>query len=167
MKQPISGRIAGLALFFCLHGLLQAQSDAEMARVFEWKFSMNAPDQSFSLMEGGDGWEEPATQAKVICMATPAPFEKTVADLKTIASEDGQKVLELENRTLNGVEGLIILLEFAPMEGTDTEVTYTLMFARPYDNATLLINAQYPKSEHQRLYPKMLEAFGTAKKIEN
>lgn len=148
-------------------GSLSAQSDADMAKVFEWKFSMQAPDASFVPMPEESGWEEPATQAKVICMATPVPFAKMTEDLTALNTEEGQKVLEKKQTVINGVQGLLLLLEFAPMAGEDTEVMYTLMFARPFEGASLVLNAQYPKSQHERLYPKLLAAFGTVRKKDN
>jgi hypothetical protein len=65
---------------------------------------------------------------------------------------------------INGVKGLLILLEFAPVGGADTEIIYSLMFARPFQDVSLVLNAQYPKSEHERLYAKLLTAFGTVRK---
>ena len=154
----------GLVLPSLLPFAANAQSNEKMAEVFEWKFEMQAPDAGFEQMPGEAGWEEPATGAKVICMATPVPFTKMAEDLEAISSEDGQKVLEKTTAELNGVTGLLILLEFAPMEGEDTEVVYSLMFARAFQDASLVLNAQYPKSQHERLYARMLTAFGTVQK---
>jgi len=143
---------------------LEAQSDEKMAEVFEWKFETAPPDVSFQVMPDETGWEEPATAAKIICMATPVPYSKMEQDLGAITSEEGQTLLEKTRVEINGVSGLLILLEFAPMDGTDTETVYSLMFARPFQDVSLVLNAQYPKSEHERLYPKMLTAFGTVRK---
>lgn len=153
---------------FVLHILLPndatAQSDEKMAEVFEWKFEMDAPDAGFEAMPGASGWEESATGAKVICMATPVPYSQMEEDLNAIASEEGQTVLEKSAVEIGGVKGLLILLEFAPVAGEDVEVVYSLMFARPFQDVSLVLNAHYPKAEHDRLYTKMLDAFGTVRK---
>lgn len=147
-----------------IHPALPAQTEEQMAKVFEWKFSLDAPDAGFVFMPETGGWEEPATQAKVVCMATPVPYSRMAEDLEALSSEDGQRILEKKALELNGVSGLLMLFEFAPMAGEDTEVVYTLMFARPFQEFSLLLNAQYPKSQHERLYPKMLATFGSARK---
>lgn len=167
MKHPISTYFLGIALAALPSAFLTAQSDEKMAEVFEWKFAMDTPDASFQPMPDEAGWEEPATSAKVICMATPVPYSKMAQDLGAITSEEGQTVLEKTPVEINGVKGLLILLEFASMGGADTEIVYSLMFARPFQDLSLVLNAQYPKSEHERLYAKMLTAFGTVRKIEN
>jgi len=143
---------------------LSAQSDEKMAEVFAWKFAMDAPDSSFEPMSDEEGWEEPSTTAKAICMATPVPYAKMEQDLGAITTEEGQVVLEKSQVEINGVKGLLILLEFAPVGGADTEIIYSLMFARPFQDVSLVLNAQYPKSEHERLYAKLLTAFGTVRK---
>lgn len=153
---------------FALHILLplgaNAQSDEKMAEVFEWRFEMEAPDAGFEAMPEASGWEEPATGSKVICMAAPVPYSQMEEDLMAIASEEGQTVLEKSAVEIGGVKGLLILLEFAPVAGEDAEVVYSLMFARPFQDVSLVLNAQYPKSEHDRLYAKMFTAFGTVRK---
>lgn len=156
--------LAGFVLPALSPVALPGQSDEQMAEVFEWKFEMQAPDTGFSPMADETGWEEATTGAKVICMATPVPFAKMAEDLSSISTEEGQKVLEKTTTEINGVSGLLILLEFAPVAGEDTEVVYSLMFARPFQNVSLLLNAQYPQSQHERLYAKMLTAFGTVRK---
>lgn len=143
---------------------LQAQSDEQMARVFEWKFLMDAPDAGFVPMPEMGGWEEPATQSKVVCMATPVSYTRMIEDLEALQSEEGQRVLEKRVLDLNGVNGLLMLLEFAPVAGEDTEMTYTLMFVRPFEEYVLVLNAQYPKTEHERLYTKMLATFASVRK---
>ena len=137
-----------------------------MAEVFNWKFEMAAPDSFFVPLEEGSGWEEPATAAKVVCMAMPAPFERTVQDLEALQTEEGQAVLEKHSLELEGIQGMLFLLEFSPVAGNDPEITYSLIFVRPLQNATLIINAQYPKPEHERLYAKLLAAFATVRKKE-
>lgn len=164
MKLRLSIYFCGLALGLSPAVSLSAQSDEKMAEVFEWKFEMNAPDDSFQAMQEESGWEEPTTMAKVICMATPVPYSKMEQDLGAITSEEGQTLLEQKPVVINGVSGLLILLEFASMDGSDTETVYSLMFARPFQDVSLVLNAQYPKTEHERLYSKMLAAFGTVRK---
>ena len=155
-----------LILSCCSLPHLSAQSDDEMAKVFEWKFSMTAPDATFTPLEEGSGWEESSSQAKVICMANPIPYQRMADDLQSLSSEDGQKVIEKKPLELGGKQGLLILLEFTPMAGEDTEATYSLMYVCPYDDSiSLLLNAQYPKKEHERLYPKLLASFATVRKI--
>lgn len=155
-----------LLFSFCCPPALSAQSDDEMAKVFEWKFSMTPPDASFSLLEEGSGWEETSTEAKIICMANPIPYQRMADDLQALGSEDGQKILEKKTLEIDGKPGLLILLEFLPMAGEDTGATYSLMYVCPYDERiSLLINAQYPKTEHDRLYSKLLAAFATVRKI--
>ena len=114
-----------------------------------------------------DAFTKASGKTEVICMATPVPFAKMTEDLTALNTEEGQKVLEKQQTAINGVQGLLLLLEFAPMAGEDTEVMYTLMFARPFEGASLVLNAQYPKSQHERLYPKLLAAFGTVRKKDN
>lgn len=147
-------------------GNLAAQSDEEMAAVFNWQFELIAPDSTFIPLAEGNGWEEPTTQAKVICMAAPMPYEQTAADLEALSTEEGQRVLESANTSIGGADGLLLLIEFTPMAGEDTEVTYSLLFARPYRNASLILSAQYPKSEHERLYPRFLRAFSTVRQTQ-
>lgn len=156
---------------FFFFALLQSssfgQTDEQMARVFEWKFVMNAPDADFIPMAETGGWEEPATASKVVCMATPVPYDRMVNDLGALGSEDGQQVLDKKVVDINGVSGLLMLMEFSPVAGEDTEVVYTLMFTRPFEDFSLVLNAQYPKSEHDRLYSKMLASFGSVRKKDN
>ncbi|MBK6931075.1 MAG: hypothetical protein IPH12_09435 [Saprospirales bacterium] len=144
---------------------LPAQNDEEMAKVFNWKFQLVAPDTSFIPMDGESGWEEPGSEAKVICMATPAPYTRVVEDFAALQSEPGQVVLDKSYVTLGGVTGLLLLLEFAPVAGEETELTYSLLFARPYGEVSLLLSAQYPKPEHDRLYAKILASFATVRQI--
>ena len=157
----------GLFLLPLVHENLSAQTDEDMAKVFNWKFSMAAPAPSFVPMADESGWEEPESQAKVICMATPTPYSQMAKDMEALSSEDGQKVIEKKLVEISGVQGLLVLLEFAPMAGEDTEIIYSLMFARPFEDVSLVLNAQYPKTQHERLYDKMLTAFGTVRKKDN
>lgn len=156
--------LSGIAFQIHLPLAANAQSDEKMAEVFEWKFEMDAPDAGFEAMAGASGWEDAATGAKVICMATPVPYSQMEEDLMAIASEEGQTVLEKSAVEIGGVKGLLILLEFAPVAGEDAEVVYSLMFARPFQDVSLVLNAHYPKAQHDRLYAKMLDAFGTVRK---
>lgn len=167
MKRFLFRRLAELAFLAIIAQPLAAQTDEELAKIFEWKFTMDAPDGDFEPLEEGSGWSEPATSAKVICMATPVPYSRMQQDLEALSSEEGQKVLEKGPVTINGVPGLLILLEFSPLAGEDSEVMYSLMYARPFQDISLVLNAQYPKSQHERLYAKMLTAFGTVRKKEN
>lgn len=156
--------LSGIAVQTLLPLNANAQSDEKMAEIFEWKFEMDAPDAGFEAMPEASGWEESATGAKVICMATPVPYSQMEEDLMAIASEEGQTVLEKSAVEIGGTKGLLILLEFAAVAGEDEEVVYSLMFARPFQDVSLVLNAQYPKSQHDRLYAKMLDAFSTVRK---
>ena len=144
---------------------LLAQTDQEMMEVFNWKFETIAPDSSFTLMEGADGWENPALPATLICMAMPANYDQVVKDLEALGSEPGQRVVEKSNTTIGGVKGLLMLLEFTPLAGTDNEASYSLMFVRPYKGFALLLTAQYPKATNDQLYKKCLASFATVRQI--
>ncbi|TNE58312.1 MAG: hypothetical protein EP344_10160 [Bacteroidetes bacterium] len=166
MTTRILWNVALLLLCFFAAGTLTAQSETEMAEVFSWRFQTDAPDNSFRKMEDADGWEAPDTQSNLVGMAMPVSYERMLADLEALHSEEGQKIIEQKPLSLNDIDGHLVILELAPLAGLDTVVFYSLMYIRPYRGFTLVLTAQYPKSLHPDLYDKMVRSFGTVRQIE-
>lgn len=164
LRKSIFTSLLGGAVLLASVSCLSAQRDEEMAQVFNWTLEIAAPDTSFIPLEGASGWEEPATQANIVCFAVPTPFDRMVNDLDALHSEEGQQVLEKSTVTFGNIQGTLFLMELAPVAGADMETSYSLMYVQPFESATLVANAQYPKSQHERLYAKMLAAFATLRK---
>lgn len=143
---------------------LSAQHTPTEEEVFSWQFEIAAPDTGFTVLEGDSGWEEAATETKLIAMAAPFPYDQMASDFMALQSEDGQQIIERKQTEIGGVAGLLLILEFKPLRSADPEPTYSLMFVRPFEQVSLVLNALYPKSQHERLYPKMLAAFATVRK---
>lgn len=153
-----------LALLLLGSNGLGAQNSPGEEEVFGWQFVFAAPDTGFTVLEGDSGWEEMSTETKVIAMAAPFPYERMAADFQALQSEEGQRVIERKTTSIGGVSGLLLVLEFTPLKSDDPEPSYSLMFIRPFEQVSLVLNAIYPKSQHERLYPKMLAAFATVRK---
>lgn len=158
-----------LALFFLLGSPLHSNAQkepsmADLMAVFDMQFSLVPPDTTFQEMEGGV-WVEEATQSKIACSALPFPFEQVLKDSSSFESNEGMKVLSKENMEIGGVQGFLVRAEvIPPAEEKNRESFYMLMFMRPLNKTiTLNLNAAYPKSQQERLYPKMLAAFATAR----
>ncbi len=76
-------------------------------------------------------------------------------------------MLETQSFDADGKPGTVVLLEFEPVAGEDTESVYSIMYTRPLETGiSLVVNAQYPKSQHDRLYAKMIAAFATVRKTD-
>jgi len=140
-------------------------STQDMLAVFALQFDLVLPDTTFMEMEPGTVWEEAATEAKIMCNAMPTPFERVLRDTSDMASSPEMIVVHKGRLDLNGVPGYLIHMEFIQPEGAgDGEPFEGLMYIRPLESQiTLTINVAYPKSQHKRLYPKMLAGFGSVR----
>ncbi|MBP6828062.1 MAG: hypothetical protein KA165_15975 [Saprospiraceae bacterium] len=124
---------------------------------------MAAPDTTFVPMKYGNGWEEPATQSLIVCIPTADNFQKLAnEDLSGNQLPGGSiRILSKENKAINGVPYMEV---FAEITENEAPPFYIMMFYRSLgENATLMVNAIYPKTQHERLYPKMLASFATVR----
>ncbi|MEO6038004.1 MAG: hypothetical protein ABIQ93_06275 [Saprospiraceae bacterium] len=146
-----------------LPGQTTTLSSQDMLAVFALQFDLFLPDTTFIEMEPGTVWEEAATEAKIMCNAMPATFERVLQDTTEIASSPEMILLRKGRLDLNGVPGYLIYMEFVQPEGSGSAEPFEgLMYVRPLDAQTALtVNVAYPKSQHNRLYNKMLAAFGS------
>ncbi len=148
-------------------GPLAAQSPAktlttqDMLAVFALQFDLRLPDTTFIEMEPGTVWEEAATEAKIMCNAMPTSFERVLQDTSDLASSPEMLLLRKGRLDLNGVPGYLLQMEFTQPEGSGSAESFEgLMYIRPLDAQTALtVNVAYPKSQHKRLYTRMLAAF--------
>ena len=167
-KQLIAAGTLSL-LLFAGSSSLTAQSTTlsaqDMLNVFALQFDLKLPDTTFVEMEPGAVWEEVKTESKILCNAMPVPFEQVLRDTAEMASSPEMTLLKKGRLDLNGTPGYLITMEFVQNEvGKGSEPFLGLMYVRPLDARTALtINAAYPKTQHERLYPKMLTAFGSVR----
>ena len=151
------------------NGVLTAQtttlSTQDMLAVFALQFDIPLPDTTFIEMEPGTVWEEATTEAKIMCNAMPAPFARVLQDTTEMATSPEMILLRKGRLDLNGTPGYLIQMEFVQPEGSGSSEPFEgLMYVRPLDGQiSLTVNVAYPKSQHNRLYPKMLAAFGAVK----
>lgn len=140
-------------------------SAQDMLAVFALQFDLTLPDTTFAEMEPGAVWEEADTESKILCNALPIPFDRVLRDTMEMASSPEMTLLHKGQLTLHGIPGYLITMEFMQTEGGQDAAPFLgLMYIRPLDaQTTLTINAAYPKSQQERLYPKMLAAFGSVR----
>ena len=133
--------------------------------MFALQFDLTLPDTTFVEMEPGAVWEEAGTESKILCNAMPIPFNRVLSDTTDMASSPEMTLLHKGRLDLYDTPGYLITMEFIQTEGSKgAEPFLGLMYIRPLDaQTTLTINVAYPKSQHERLYPKMLAAFGTVR----
>lgn len=167
-RQLISS-LAFLSLCFCVFGQNEDEtpSTEDLMAVFSMQFDIAAPDTSFTQTE--QGWAEASTQSQVACSALPASFERVMQDFNDFTLPEGMRMVSKDSLTIEGVIGFLVVTEATPpAEEPNQEHFYTLMYLRPWDKKiTLNINAAYPKSQHDRLYQKILATFATVRKKEN
>lgn len=150
-------------------GRLSAQattlSAQDMLAVFALQFDLTLPDTTFTEMEPGAVWEEAGTDSKILCNAMPIPFERVLRDTTDITTSPEITLLHQGRLDFNGVSGYLISMEFMQTEGGREAAPFLgLMYIRPLDAQTALtINVAYPKTQHERLYPKMLAAFASVR----
>lgn len=163
-----------VAAFLALQGQqIFAQTDTVATRplggqaitdYFSAAFEIAAPDSTFLPMTHGYGWEEPATGSVIVCIPTPGSYEEMVETPveKEGGNEKGAfKIISKEIKELNGRAGVLVHGEITEDQANPFCM---LMYATPLgENSVLMVNAVYPKSQHERLYPKMLTSFGTAR----
>lgn len=126
-------------------------------------FEIASPDTTFVPMQNAYGWEEPATQSLVVCVPAPGSFrEMAEQQLEKEQTFDGNvKIISKEIKDLNGRSGVLVTGEIT--ENPENPF-YSVMYFTPLDdNMVLMVNALYPKSQHERLSPKMLTSFGSAR----
>ncbi len=133
----------------------------DMLAVFALQFDLPLPDTSFTEMEPGTVWEEAATEAKIMCNAMPAPFARVLQDTTEMTTSPEMILLHKGRLDLNGVPGYLIQMEFVQPEGPGNAENFEgLMYIRPLnENIALTVNVAYPKSQHDRLYARMVAAF--------
>lgn len=161
--------IAPLLLCLCLavRGQEEEMTAEKMLAIFNMKFEIAAPDATFTATE--QGWEEEATRAKLVCSALPAPYERVLADFMEITMPDDIKLISKDTMSVGGLAGYLMVTEATPpADEPEQEHFYGIMYIRSWDKlSTLNINAVYPKSQHERLYKKMLATFATVRKKED
>lgn len=162
-----------LLLFTAFQGqLIFAQTEVDTIRPTADKtqedytlaaFEIAAPDSTFIPMQNAYGWEEPATKSMVVCIPTPGSFkEMAEAEIDNEYAGDGVvKIISKENKELNGKPGVVVYGEIT--EDPENPFCSVMYFSPLGDNMVLMVNALYPKSQHERLYPKMLASFASAR----
>jgi hypothetical protein len=156
-----------LSLSLSAFGQNEELSTEELMAVFNMRFDIAAPDTTF--VETEQGWAEEATRAQIVCTALPASFERVMEDFKEFSLPEGMVLISKNSMKINDIEGFLVVTEAAPpAEEPNQEHFYAIMYMRPWEkNVTLNINAVYPKSQHDRLYQKMLATFATVRKKED
>lgn len=167
-KQLIIAAGLGLLLFTSPAAVMaQAPSTnlsmEEMLAVFALQFDLTLPDTSFVEMDPGTVWEEAATEAKIMCVAMPAPFERVLQDTTEMKTSPEMILLNQGRLDMNGLAGYLVQMEFVQPEGSGAPEPFIgLLYMRPLDaQTTLTVNVAFPKSHHERLYSKMLVAFAS------
>ena len=135
----------------------------EMLAVFALQFDLTLPDTTFQEMDPGTVWEEAGTEAKIMCIAMPAPFERVLQDTTEMKTSPEMILLSKGRLDMNGLAGYLVHMEFVQPEGSGSPEPFIgLMYMRPLDaQTTLTINVAFPKSHYERLYSKMLVAFAS------
>lgn len=161
--------INALILSLCLSAFGQNDelSTEELMAIFNMQFDIAAPDTTFTKTE--QGWEETSTRSQVACTALPASFGRVMEDFKELTMPEGMKLISKDSLKINDITGYLVVTEATPpADEPNQEHFYAIMFLRPWDkNTTLNINVTYPKSQHDRLYQKVIGTFATVRKKEN
>lgn len=165
-------KILLLSAFFlgaCFPAIAQNEelSTEELMAVFNMRFDIAAPDSTFTETE--QGWLEASTKSQVACTALPASFSRVMEDFKELTMPEGMQLISKDSLKINEITGYLVVTEATPpADEPNQEHFYAIMFLRPWDNKTTLnINVTYPKSQHERLYQKVINTFATVRKKED
>ena len=123
------------------------------------EFVLDAPDSSFTRIEGFNGYEHPSG-AKVIYQVWPIAYGRMLEDLKKEESKGTDSVVFQKPLVIASHSGHLTKLFFKAPDSS-FENMYNLTFLFPYQKNTVMVMAVYPVAQDAYFYPAIVRSFGS------
>lgn len=169
--------LSSIALFLMTQGVwaqtdtTSASSDEMVQKLITMMTAdpvmMEAPTPDFVLMQGGNGYEYPAVQAKLSYALMPFSYEKVKEDFekKPQPDQDGTEILSAGNKKLGDWEGIMMTMRMTPPDSVEFGVFLSLIYVVPIANGDqcIMFAAAYPEDMKDELEAPILKAIRKAK----